>query len=554
MVCNTCGKEIVDGSKFCPYCGGKVETAPVCRNCGQKLTEGAVFCPYCGTKIDNAGPALQPNAQPNNAYQGNNGTFVQQNAAPQNAANAYNPVPNGGMPYAENQGKAQIVPALGSPSSWMKKRAPLFSILALIMAVLYAATILIRHFSAFNGLPMRITTIVFFVAWLVLAVLAIIFAVREKKCGIRVKKPVILLAVSAFLVVAAIAGNIILSVDLLNKIPEKPQSSAPYSSTAPSQKPSSSSPSSQPDAGSAGNLGGQAADGEYLLVTGADTDMSYQFACDMQEVLGDKLGMSIVPAYTSLYEYDTNIILVTYGDAAMGITTVDVLHDAIYGEGVFEGATHENLRAMCRIYPVSIVAYTFDDTVQSFSDMKGCRVLVGKKGGEIDRMAQLIFEAEGVKPSDYDIIYDEDIDPVEAVLCGEVEIAFKMVPLGHELDGAGEAALAVVPYKSKTVEYIQTNNRCWSGQCAFTDSYGREIAAPSTDAVLFCDENFYIPEFSMAASLHEFSEEFSRCSDLAFWLENLDYMGTAYLPYHEMEYNYYYNQGIRPFYQLEEAR
>ena len=53
MQCKNCGKEVSEGSAFCPFCGTKVEEEQslFCRNCGKENQEGAVFCAFCGTKL-----------------------------------------------------------------------------------------------------------------------------------------------------------------------------------------------------------------------------------------------------------------------------------------------------------------------------------------------------------------------------------------------------------------------------------------------------------------------------------------------------------------------
>ncbi|MDF9407882.1 RDD family protein [Pelotomaculum isophthalicicum JI] len=57
MICDSCGAEIANDSRFCPTCG-KQQAQPaqqVCGNCGQKISDGQVFCTACGTKAASAG-------------------------------------------------------------------------------------------------------------------------------------------------------------------------------------------------------------------------------------------------------------------------------------------------------------------------------------------------------------------------------------------------------------------------------------------------------------------------------------------------------------------
>jgi len=54
MKCSHCKKEIQEGSKYCPYCGQKVEQVIKCPNCGNSIRQGDVFCMSCGCKVGSA--------------------------------------------------------------------------------------------------------------------------------------------------------------------------------------------------------------------------------------------------------------------------------------------------------------------------------------------------------------------------------------------------------------------------------------------------------------------------------------------------------------------
>jgi membrane protease subunit (stomatin/prohibitin family) len=48
--CSACGAMISPGSKFCPECGAKQNSAAFCTNCGKEIPSGTKFCPECGAK------------------------------------------------------------------------------------------------------------------------------------------------------------------------------------------------------------------------------------------------------------------------------------------------------------------------------------------------------------------------------------------------------------------------------------------------------------------------------------------------------------------------
>jgi NADH pyrophosphatase NudC (nudix superfamily) len=57
VVCPSCGKQNVSGTKFCSECGSKLEVPAqpqqkVCPSCGAAVAEGVKFCSGCGTKME----------------------------------------------------------------------------------------------------------------------------------------------------------------------------------------------------------------------------------------------------------------------------------------------------------------------------------------------------------------------------------------------------------------------------------------------------------------------------------------------------------------------
>jgi RNA polymerase subunit RPABC4/transcription elongation factor Spt4 len=78
MTCNQCGRDIPEGSAFCPNCGAKASAAyapkhasPVwgdvrqpqsrtCPNCGKVADSTSVFCGYCGSRFDAPAAPVQP--------------------------------------------------------------------------------------------------------------------------------------------------------------------------------------------------------------------------------------------------------------------------------------------------------------------------------------------------------------------------------------------------------------------------------------------------------------------------------------------------------------
>lgn len=49
MKCRMCNNELVNGARFCMYCGAKV--GQVCPECGRELPEDALYCFMCGALV-----------------------------------------------------------------------------------------------------------------------------------------------------------------------------------------------------------------------------------------------------------------------------------------------------------------------------------------------------------------------------------------------------------------------------------------------------------------------------------------------------------------------
>lgn len=69
VICQKCGTELPDNSKFCGSCGNNIAAAKrnasdICPNCGTQLKGGAKFCGLCGAKIFAAQEAPAPEAKP----------------------------------------------------------------------------------------------------------------------------------------------------------------------------------------------------------------------------------------------------------------------------------------------------------------------------------------------------------------------------------------------------------------------------------------------------------------------------------------------------------
>ena len=67
MFCQSCGKQIPDGSAVCPECGARLSNQKFCKHCGQSIDLDCVICPKCGKQVEELKGAAQPNIVINNS-------------------------------------------------------------------------------------------------------------------------------------------------------------------------------------------------------------------------------------------------------------------------------------------------------------------------------------------------------------------------------------------------------------------------------------------------------------------------------------------------------
>jgi RNA polymerase subunit RPABC4/transcription elongation factor Spt4 len=48
LLCPSCKKQLNKGTKFCVFCGTKIEEKIPCPNCGKLIPKSSKFCNYCG--------------------------------------------------------------------------------------------------------------------------------------------------------------------------------------------------------------------------------------------------------------------------------------------------------------------------------------------------------------------------------------------------------------------------------------------------------------------------------------------------------------------------
>lgn len=96
-----------------------------------------------------------------------------------------------------------------------------------------------------------------------------------------------------------------------------------------------------------------------------------------------------------------NIRLLLDGEIRLAIVQSDVFHHAVRGEEDFKGENGSDLRALASLYPeVFQVLVPRDSTLQSLSDLKGKRVILGEMGSGTLKTDLRILGHAGIVESD----------------------------------------------------------------------------------------------------------------------------------------------------------
>ena len=111
----------------------------------------------------------------------------------------------------------------------------------------------------------------------------------------------------------------------------------------------------------------------------------------------DDIICKVIPTDGSIY----NINSLTNKNLQFGIAQSDVIHQAISGQGKFQGKKQPNLRSIMAIYPelLSLVVRK-DSNITTLDKIKGKRVNLGNPGGGNETTTKVIFDAFGIKNSD----------------------------------------------------------------------------------------------------------------------------------------------------------
>ena len=221
-----------------------------------------------------------------------------------------------------------------------------------------------------------------------------------------------------------------------------------------------------------------------------------------------------------------NVKRISEGSLDFGIVQTDVQSYAYSGEGPFEGAAFNKLRALFSLHsePLTVVARA-DSGIQSLADLKGKSINIGSVGSGVMATFAGLMEKLGWTIEDFEETTQHSSREHAAALCGgEVDAIFFTV--GHPNASIAEALQAcdthLVPIEGAAVDalvadrpyYAKVTIRAgtYAGQDKDVQTFG--VAAVAVTSADQDEEAVYTVVKSVFSDLERFTEQHEALRDL----------------------------------------
>ena len=127
----------------------------------------------------------------------------------------------------------------------------------------------------------------------------------------------------------------------------------------------------------------------------------------------------------------SNINAVLSGELDLGLAQGDAQYTAVKGLGPFKEQPQPRLRALFSLYPeLFTVVARQDAAIQRIDALNGKRVYAGEPGSATRAIAELVLEANGVKPQDLTLVAGMNPAELGPALCDRRIDAFALIA-GH---------------------------------------------------------------------------------------------------------------------------
>lgn len=178
--------------------------------------------------------------------------------------------------------------------------------------------------------------------------------------------------------------------------------------------------------GGAGSGAGAAAPSNDLVIGTAAVEGTFHvLAVAMASAINNNTDAVTVTAQSTLGSVQ-NLNMVNLGELDMGMSNADGVYWASTGTGMFEELGEQNISAVMTLYmSAGQMAVMEGSGIESWSDLRGKRVVLGPAGTTIPAMSRAILEAYGIDPdNDIDGVYLSFAEGLSSLTDGVVDASF----------------------------------------------------------------------------------------------------------------------------------
>ncbi|WP_280769320.1 TAXI family TRAP transporter solute-binding subunit [Salipaludibacillus daqingensis] len=291
--------------------------------------------------------------------------------------------------------------------------------------------------------------------------------------------------------------------------------------------------------------------GNLQLGTGSTGGTYYPLGQEMATVINNNIevegfDLSSVSSGASV----DNIVSISQGEMALGMTVHLPALDALTGDGDFEGVAIDNFGFMGHIYPeVMQIVTGADSGIESISDLEGASIAIGPPGSGTQAAAKLILEAYGIEDGDYDAFEEGFGDAAGRIQDGNLDASFGLLglPAGSIDELAVSRDINLIPVSEEGLQYVEEN----SGYEALTipaDSYDfleEDVQAITAYAVLVGSTDLIDEDlgYDIMKALYENSGDISHPQG-EFLTEENAMNGSDGLPLHPGAERYFEEIGV----------
>lgn len=269
---------------------------------------------------------------------------------------------------------------------------------------------------------------------------------------------------------------------------------------------------------------------------------------------------NLISIYDNKYTFETkttagsaaNLRLLSKGYIELGIAQADLLQDAYYGEGTFEGKSIQGYQAVATLYPEACqIVVRRDSGIFSIEDLEGKTVSVGEEDSGTERNAEQILAMAGLSSG---LVKTENLDYTKAAAklsCGEIDAMFCTAGIKTTVieEIARECDIVLLGLDKRMRDRLKKTYSYYEDYVIPAGSYrgvDEEVETVSVQAVLVAGKN--VPNstvYDITAFMYDYAKEIQYATAIDIKLDAETSTKNIPIPLHEGAALYYKDHGIK---------